>query len=129
MREPPRGDCNARSFAFVEAVVALISNASWPPSAHHAKHISRAQQRAHTAGGCLYFALLLPSFVEAHQIDSSAVEAEVAVYAGASQANWRTLQESRQTARLSVQVEILQRVSKVLSLRNLCRLQSVYTWP
>lgn len=77
-----RSDRNARSLAFVETLVALISNASWPPSAHRAKNISRVQQRAHTAGGCLYFGLLLPPFVEAHQIDSSAMEVEVAVYAG-----------------------------------------------
>lgn len=62
--------------------MALISNANWPPSAHHAENISRVQQRAHAAGGCFYFGFLLPSFVEAHQIDSSAVEVEVAVYAG-----------------------------------------------
>jgi hypothetical protein len=61
--------------------VALISIASWPPSAHRAKNTSRVQQRAHTAGGCLYFGLLLPPFVEAHQIDSSAMGVEVAVYA------------------------------------------------
>ena len=62
--------------------MALISNANWPPSAHRAENISRVQQRAHAAGGCFYFGFLLPSFVEAHQIDSSAVEVEVAVYAG-----------------------------------------------
>jgi hypothetical protein len=73
---------NARSFAFVEAVVTLISNAKWPPSAHRAENISRVQQRAHTAGGCLYFGCCCLNIVEAHQIDSSAMEVEVAVYAG-----------------------------------------------
>jgi hypothetical protein len=99
--------------------VALISNANRPPSAHRAENIFRVQQRAHTAGGCLYFGFLLPSFVEAHQIDSSALEVEVAVYAG-----WdcrRTCERckthlsslARTTAFISDR--ILQRVSKALS--------------